>query len=442
MYLPIAHNPRAPETIHSDRAGEALMLGPLAGQVGADIVVIGGGIAGSSAALHAAEHGADVVMLEANEIGWGASSRNAGHVAPATKLLPQEVERRYRSVFGPRLNDAAESGPDFVFGLVEKHGIDACAVKNGVIVAAHTPKALKALEERANYLRSRGEPVEMLDYGQAATVIGSGFYLGAFLDKRGGTINPLTYVRGLLRAAIKAGARIYERSKALRINRTGSGWSAETDIGLVQAKRVLICTNAYSDDLWPGLRQTIVLVRAYQLASGGRHGSSGEAANDRYAQAPSGAAGQQRLPHPLWRYRSRFRTRNTARHLGIDTAPARNLSADPSGQHRSLVEWLDGLSPSKAWQMHELAPGVLAAIGCNGRGVAIATFLGREIAAHAMGKPRKDLVIPLTPPARVPLHRFHQPLVNMLVRHHAIRDELECRALRRTVRALNVSQSK
>lgn len=447
MYLPISDNPKAPDTVHALRAGEGLKLESLAGQHVADIVIIGGGIAGSSAALHAAEQGADVVLLEANEIGWGASSRNAGHVAPATKLSPQEVERRYGKVHGPRLNEAAENGPDMVFGLVEKHGIDASVVKSGVLVAAHTSKALKALEERAAYLVARGKPVEILDHQQAAKVIGSGFYLGAFLDRRGGMINPLAYVRGLARAASKAGARLYERSKVLRIEQSGSGWRVRTATGEVQARRVLICTNAYSDDLWPGLRQTIVPVRAYQLATTPLSPEVGKTVlpgrqpltDTRRLLSGLRVNGDGRIHFggigPLFGKESRPDFAVSVRRLA-EIFP----QVEPIGIDRWWSGWM-AMSSSNAWQLHELAPGVVTVLGCNGRGVAIATFLGREIANYAMGKPEKELVLPFTPLKKVPLHRFHQPLVRMLVRHHAIRDQMELRTLRRKVRALNLNNS-
>lgn len=288
----------------------------------------------------------------------------------------------------------------------------------------------------------------MLDYEQAVQAIGSRFYLGAFLDKRGGTINPLAYVRELARAAVKAGARIFERSKVVRIIQHGSGWRVETAIGEVWAKRVLICTNAYSDDLWPKLRQTIVPVRAYQLAT------TPLSSDVRKTIFPGG--------QPLTdtrRLLSGLRLNGDGRiHFGgIGPLFGKEAGPDLAASARRLVEifpqvepvkidrWWSGwmaMSSSNAWQLHELAPGVVTVLGCNGRGVAIATFLGCEIAHYAMGKPEKDLVLPFTPLKKVPLHRFHQPLVKMLVRHHAIRDELKLRTLRRIVSTLNINKSK
>lgn len=447
MYLPISDAHEVPLTVHTEGGGAPLASRPHSGSAKADIIVIGGGIAGTSAALHAAEVGADVLLLEANEIGWGASSRNGGHVAPATKLSPEEVERRYGPVYGPRLILASESGPDLVFQLAEKHAIEASVVRSGVLIAAHTRNALKGLEERAAYQQQRDRPVEMLDHRQTSSVIGSKFYLGAYRDSRGGSLNPLAFVRGLARAAIGAGARICEHSRVVRLQRNAAGWTAETANGTVTADRVLICTNAYSDDLWPGLRQTIVPVRAYQLATTPLPDSI------RKTILPGG--------EPMTdtrRLLSGIRLNGDGRiHFGgVGAVFGPEYGPDPAASVARLTEvfpqikparidcWWSGwmaMSPSNAWQMHELAPGLVTALGCNGRGVAIATFLGREMADHAMGKPEKDLVIPFTPLRKVPFHRLHQPLVNALVRHHAIRDELELRTLRRTTRLMNEADS-
>src|SRR5262249_19237702 len=97
--------------------------------------------------------------------------------------------------------------------------------------------------------------------------IGSDYYLGAWIDWRGGKINPLAYVRGLARAAIKAGASLHENTRATRLERQGGKWKLTTPRGEVEAERGVPRTNAYTDDLWPGLRATIVPVRAYQFAS-------------------------------------------------------------------------------------------------------------------------------------------------------------------------------
>ena len=223
MHLPLHDDSRPPHTTYSAGAGSPLGLGPLAGHHRADVAIVGGGIAGCSAALHAAEAGARVVLVEANEIGWGASSRNAGHLPAATKHDPDEVIARYGAAAGQRLIDAAEQGPAVLGELIARHGIDCDYSVPGIIMAAHTEKALRAHEKRVDYWQARGRPVELLDRRQAADMIGSDYYLGAAIDRRGGRINPLAYVRGLARAAIKASAVLHEGTRATTLApRSGS----------------------------------------------------------------------------------------------------------------------------------------------------------------------------------------------------------------------------
>ena len=267
MFLPL-HDPPAPaRTTYTPTAGAPLGLPPLDGSVRADVAIVGGGIAGCSAALHAAEAGARVVLVEANEIGWGASGRNAGHVPPATKHDPDEVLARYGAAAGQRVIDAAEQGPEVIAGLIARHGIDCGFSRPGIIMAAHSEAAFSAMTRRVEYWQARGRPVELLDRRAAAEAIGSNYYLGAWIDRRGGKINPLAYVRGLARAALKAGAALHEGTRATRLERSGTRWALATPRGRIEADPVLLCTNAYTDDLWPGLRATIVPVRAWQFAS-------------------------------------------------------------------------------------------------------------------------------------------------------------------------------
>ena len=439
MHLPLHDDPRGPHTTYSAGGGPPLGLGPLQGHRRADVAIVGGGIAGCSAALHAAEAGARVVLVEANEIGWGASSRNAGHVPPATKHDPDEIIARYGAAAGQRLIDAAEQGPLVVAELIARHGIACDYSVPGIIMAAHTDAALRAHARRADYWQQRGRPVELLDRRRAAEMIGSDHYLGAAIDRRGGKINPLAYVRGLAHAAIKAGASLHEGTRATKLARGGSKWRVATAQGELDADRVFLCTNAYTDDLWPGLRATIVPVRAYQFASrplrdnvrqtilpGGQPMTDSRRLLSGIRLHPDGrlqfggqgpAFGPQGEPH--WRA-TRDRLQRIWPQIG-------EVETD---------FWWSGFMAFNAddsWHIHELAPGLLAMLGCNGRGVALATIYGRELARHAGGAAARDFVLPPTPPRRIWLYPMARPLVSALIQYYAVRDAIEIRRLERQV---------
>lgn len=429
MRLPIQDDPTLPRTAYTARAGEALGLSPLAGDERCDIAIVGGGIAGCSAALHAAEGGARVVLLEANQIGWGASSRNAGHLPPATKHDPDEVIARYGAVAGQRLIYAAEQAPTVIGELVARHGIDCDYAVSGIIMAAHTEKALRDHARRVDYWAARGRPVELLDRRKAADMIGSDYYLGAWIDRRGGRINPLAYVRGLARAAIEAGAALHEGTRVTRLERDGAKWRLTTASGSVQADKVFLCTNAYTDDLWPGLNRTILPIRAYQFASRPLRD------NVRKTILPGGQpmTDSRRL---LSGIRLHADGRLQFGGQGSTGAAIRRMQRlfPQLGEIEIDFAWSGfiAMNADNSWHIHELAPGLLAMLGCNGRGVALATIYGRELARYANGAPTIDFVLPKSPPRRIWLYPLVRSLVPALVKYYALRDAIEVRRLERT----------
>jgi len=438
MHHPLNDAPEAPRTAFTARGGEPLNLEPLgSGSNTADVVIVGGGIGGCSAALHAAEGGASVVLLEANTIGWGASGRNAGHVAPATKHDPDEIIARYGTEAGQRLIDAAEQGPVLVGDLVKRHGIDCDHSFSGIIAASHTVAALRAAEKRVNYWQARGRPVEMLDRRKAAEMIGGDYYLGAWLDRRGARISALAYTRGLARAALRAGARLHERSRATRLSRDNGKWTVQTATGSVQADKLFLCTNAYTDDLWPGLHRGIVPVRAYQITSKPLR------EDVRGTVLPGGQVmtDSRRLLSGVSLYpdgRLHFGGRGPAfgpegePHWGPTLGRIRQIFPQLAGIEIAIDCWWSGqmaMNNDNSWHIHELGPGALAMLGCNGRGVALATIYGREFARYALGAPARDFVLPPSAPKRIWLKPFAQPLVSALIRYYAIRDGIETRKL-------------
>ncbi|MCB2123616.1 MAG: FAD-binding oxidoreductase, partial [Rhodobacteraceae bacterium] len=143
--------------------GPALNLAPLAGDTTADVAVIGGGFTGLSAALHLAEAGARVVVLEAETVGHGGSGRNVGLVNAGLWTPPDEVEAALGSEEGAALNRALAAGPDLVFDLIARHGIECEAVRNGTLHLAHNASGLRDLQSRHAQQARRGAPVRLLD---------------------------------------------------------------------------------------------------------------------------------------------------------------------------------------------------------------------------------------------------------------------------------------
>ena len=142
------------------------------------VAVIGAGFTGLSTALHLAETGVDVAVLEAKEIGWGASGRAFGQVVPYLKPGHEAILRHYGPERGQRIVDAVAAGPDLVFELIVRHGIECWAMRSGLIFAAHSPCGRRDLERRTQYWQQRSAPVEMLEGMHCAEAIGSSYCIG------------------------------------------------------------------------------------------------------------------------------------------------------------------------------------------------------------------------------------------------------------------------
>ncbi len=224
---------------------------PLAGDLTVDLAVIGGGYTGCSAALHAAQSGASVCLLEAQEIGHGGSGRNVGLANAGLWLPPDDIRAHLGVQAGDRLIDLLAQAPSEVFRLIGAHGIDCEPVQNGTLHCAHSPTGFRDLKARHTQLRDSGAPVELLSTDETLARTGSTAFHGALFDPRAGTIQPLSYVRGLARAAIASGARVFTQSPVHSLHREGDLWHLTTTGGTVRARSVIQATNAYHQGLQP-----------------------------------------------------------------------------------------------------------------------------------------------------------------------------------------------
>jgi glycine/D-amino acid oxidase-like deaminating enzyme len=407
---------------------------PLDGSERADVCVVGGGFTGLSAALHLAEGGAEVVLLEASEPGFGASGRNGGQVIPGLKLDPDEIEAQFGGDRGVRLVEQVGGAADLVFDLVRRHGIACDARQDGWIKAAHSPGALREVLRSAQQWSRRGAAVDELDRGRIAELTGTDGYVGGWVDHRGGVVQPLSYARGLARAAQRCGARVHGGTLVSFVRRQGTAWAVESPGGSVLAAQVILATNAYTDlasSLWPGLRETVIPVYSYIVATA----PLPEAL--RRAILPKGHAVSD--------------TRRLLRYFRLD--PAGRMVMGGRGKfresrdradYRAVVRNAVELYPQlrdREWEfvwggrvaltldhmphLHELAPGVHAGLGYNGRGVAMATLMGKWLALRAYGAGEGDVPFPATPPRPVPLHRWRRPILSAAVAWKRTMDRLE-----------------
>src|ERR1700760_691384 len=192
---------------------------PLEGSVTTDVVVVGTGYCGLSTALHRAERGTKVVVLEAHEPGWGGSGRNGGQVIPGLKYDPDELEEKFGPERGNRLVDFVGKTADVVFDLIGKHNMNVPHTRSGWIQGAHTKAGLDVVKKRSEQWARRGvEGARELSSDDVGHLIGTDKYLGGWVDPRGGAIQPLAYAREMARVAMAAGARHYRHRPAAKIH--------------------------------------------------------------------------------------------------------------------------------------------------------------------------------------------------------------------------------
>ena len=398
------------------------------------VAIVGAGFSGLSTALHLAERGIPCVVLEAGEIGGGASGRNNGQVIPTlSRPDPSAMIARFGKERGERFVSLVRDSAQILFDIVRRYDIACDAEQNGWIQPSHSPGRFKAVsEKRYREWGERGAPVELLDRQQTSELLGSNAWHGAWLNRSGGHINPLGFSRGLAGAAIGRGAKIFTGSPATAIAQLPDGrWRLRTPRGSVTVERVVIA-NAYSDDLWPGLKRTVVPVYSFQMAT------RPISANVRATMI----AGRQAMSDT---HGDLHFCRYTADHRLVTGGAMfwrgnleHRLKARIGARLERLFPQIGPVSFDYVWagyvgmttdyfpRLHSLADGVASWIGCNGRGVALGTAMGGELAKWAAGEaPIDELALPLSPLQPIFLHSLAQIAARGMILVYRRRDARE-----------------
>ena len=388
----------------------------LTGEVQADVVVIGAGITGLNAALALSEAGRDVVVLEAEQPGWGASGRNGGvFCLGGAKAGPGAFLRQFGEVETQSYYHTERAAVDHVGALLEQHAIDADCHSEGETLLAHRASGAQELRELAEGMR-RWQQVEAMFLPQEALAengLASPEFHGALTTPIGFALNPMKYVLGLADVTARSGARLFGGSALIVLNRDGDSHLAQTAQGQVRAKTVIFATNGYSSDRLPGwfsgrylpVQSNILVTRVLTDAELAAQGwTSRQMCYD-----------TRHLLHYfrlLPDNRMLFGLRGAMRTTPDEHAKTRAIArADfdrmfPEWHHVETPYFWSGLANLARNLMPYAGPipgmaGGYSAMCYHGNGVAIGSYAGRLLAAQIIGEG------PATPaPMRRPLKRF------------------------------------
>src|SRR3984885_427850 len=239
---------RWPDSLWAAATPQGPALPQLEGSAEADVVIIGAGFTGLSTALHLREAGIDVAVIEAAEPGWGASGRNNGQVIPTlSRPDPDDIVAKHGAA-GERFVAMLRDSANALFDLARRYQIQAEQEQTGWIQPVHSPGRIKIAERRVRQWSARGAPVELLSREQMKAMLGSDAWYGGFWNRSGGHVNPLALARGMARAVLDRGGRIYARSPAQSFERRGNRWIVKSAKGEITGRALIVATNAYTGE--------------------------------------------------------------------------------------------------------------------------------------------------------------------------------------------------
>ena len=354
----------------------------------ADVAIIGGGYTGLSAAYALAKQGVDVAVLEAETIGWGASSRNGGMALTGLKLPMQSVIKKYGRDLAKQLFQCSLDSVSITEHIIQEENIDCGFARYGHLLTANKPKHYDALIREVEFMAKEfNHDVRVVPPNELRDEIGSNLYHGALVDEVSGGLNPAQYVAGLAHAAKKAGAGLYAHARVSRLERRGSRFVLETERGSLSAESVLVGTSGYTGNVIRKLQKKVIPIGSFIIAT--------EKLSDELAHELSP---KKRMIFDYKHYLNYFRLWDNRMIFGGRAAffPETENTIARSAEilHREMIQVYPQLKDAKVeyvWggtldfafdQMTHVGEedGVYYSLGYAGHGVAMGTYLGKTVA--------------------------------------------------------------
>lgn len=419
-----------PQSWYASDATPLAPLAPLRGEERADVCIIGGGYTGLSAALHLAEKGYDVALLEAHRVGFGASGRNGGQLGSGQRMAQDGLEDLLGHAEAQKLWALAEDAKALVKGLIEKHEI-ACHLTPGVAEFGFNERDVTELQDYAKKLQDsyNYSEISALDEAGAQAICPSPAYKGGLIDRGAAHLQPLSFALGLAKAAHTAGARIFEMSHVHHIQ-DGAEAIVQTDRGRIKAKHVILAGNGYLGSLNRKVAARVMPINNFIVATEPLGNDVVKVLREDVAVADTKfVVNYFRLSHDKRllfgggeSYGYRFPT-------DITTKVRKPMSAIFPHLHDVKIDYAWGgtlgITMKRMPYLARVAPNILSASGYSGHGVGNAVQAGKLMADAIDGDASGfDTMSQIPCPSFPGAGAFRTPLLTLAMSWYALRDRL------------------
>lgn len=394
----------------------------LADRIDADVCVVGAGYTGLTTALELARKGVKVVLLEAQEAGFGGSGRNAGHCTPTFSYysLPS-LKKMLGEPWAERIIHRQTRANDRVAEMITSYQLDCEWVQNGYVMGALRPGAMSIMQEKSDAYAGAGARCRVIGKDEVEALTGSPRFYGGWYHEEGGHVNPLSYARGLARAVIQEGGQVFTSSPVEDVQPEAGKWSVRTPGGSVLADKVIFATGAYTVGGWKNLDKSFRIKKVFLAAT----------------QPLDPETRKKVLPHNTTMHDGRgdiyVYKYNREGRIVASMFPMGQRGADPDYTRQVMTDRLKFLHPQIKeeirWEyfwfgeldmqmktiprLYDLAPGVIACTGLSGRGVPTGSMLGGILSEWALGVPDKDLSLKMEPLHKAPAFMSFAPAMRL-----------------------------